>query len=190
MKLLRRIGFTRSVVAACALSLGGSACDKKVATDRSTDPTAKPAVTAPPPKTSIITVDAGPAETVEVPEVRIRKDADTTVKVIWLTPKGTAVNDEAPFRVRWNRSDGLADAPADVKSTGSAVKDGFKIKVRPMSNAPNATLDGELSIVVCDAATHSVCVPVKRNVQLGFVIVKDANTEATVSIPLPEAKVN
>ncbi len=133
---------------------------------------------------------AGPAvvEKVEIPEVRVRADADTTVRVSWITPKGTTVNDEAPFRVRWNRSDGLIDAPDDVKSTGSAVKDGFKVKIRPTPGAPNATLDGEINIVVCDDVTHSVCVPVRRSVELGFVVVKDAVEDATVAIPLPAAK--
>lgn len=127
-------------------------------------------------------------EKVEVPEVRVRPDADTTVRVTWVTPDGTAVNDEAPFRVRWNRSDGLADAPSDVKSTGSAVKDGFQVTVRPMAGAPNATLGGEINIVVCDAQTHSVCVPVRRSVELGFIATKDAAAETTVAIPLPAAK--
>lgn len=131
---------------------------------------------------------AAPLEKVEVPEVRVRADGPTTVRVTWSTPKGTAVNDDAPFRVRWNRSDGLADAPSDVKSTGSAVKDGFRVKVKPMAGAPNATLDGEINIVVCDSATHSVCVPVRRGVELGFVVTKDAAEETTVSIPLPAAK--
>ena len=127
-------------------------------------------------------------ETVEVPEVRIRTDGDTTVRVTWVTPQDTAVNDEAPVRVRWNRSDGLADAPNDVKSTGNAVKDGFEVKVRPMPGAPNATLGGEINIVVCDSLTHSVCVPVRRSVELGFIAVKDAAEEAKVAIPLPAAK--
>ncbi|MBX3259733.1 MAG: hypothetical protein KIS78_02045 [Labilithrix sp.] len=127
-------------------------------------------------------------EKVEVPEVRVRPDADTTVRVTWVTPHGTAVNDEAPFRVRWNRSDGLADAPNDVRSTGSDVKDGFRVTVRPMAGAPNATLGGEINIVVCDAQTHSVCVPVRRSVELGFISAKDAAAEATVAIPLPAAK--
>jgi hypothetical protein len=188
MSMQRVFGLTLVVVVVVVLA----ACEKKVDPGKATPvaSTTSSSTAAVATVKTIITVDAGPAETIEVPEVRIRKDADTTVKVTWLTPKGTSVNDEAPFRVRWNRSDGLADAPSDVKSTGSAVKDGFKVKVRPMSSAPNATLDGELNIVVCDSATHSVCVPVKRNVELGFVIVKDANAEATVSIPLPEAKVN
>jgi hypothetical protein len=128
------------------------------------------------------------AEKLEVPEVRVRPNVETTVKVAWVTPSGTAVNDDAPFRVRWNRSDGLVEAPNDVKSTGSAVKEGFKIQVTPMKGAPNATLAGEINIVVCDSATHSVCVPVRRAVELGFVAVKDAAAEASVSIPLPAAK--
>ncbi len=160
------------------------ACDKKG--ESTTTPRAR--ATQESPRAATTVLDAGPPETVEVPEVRVKKDGETTVKVTWVTPKNTAVNDEAPFRVRWNRSDGLAEAPNDVKSTGSAVKSGFSVKVQPMPNAPNATLTGEINIVVCDSATHSVCLPVRRNVELGFIVVKDAATEATVSIPLPEAR--
>jgi DNA-binding beta-propeller fold protein YncE len=142
-----------------------------------------------------IAVDAGAGgpppqklEKVEIPEVRVRPDAPTTVRVTWKAPAGTAVNDDAPFRVRWNRSDGLAEPPADVTSTGSKVKDGFSITVKPMKGAPNATLAGEIDIVICDAATHSVCVPVKRSLELGFISVKDASVGAAIEIPLPEAK--
>jgi hypothetical protein len=123
---------------------------------------------------------------VEVPEVRVRAGTRTPVRVSWSAPKGTAINDDAPFRVRWNRSDGLAEAPADVKSSGSAVKNGFDVMVHPLS--PNATLDGDIDIVVCDAATHSVCVPVHRSVTLGFIAVNDAPPQAQVTIPLPEAR--
>ena len=45
---------------------------------------------------------------VEIPEVRVKSDATTTVRIHWVTPSGTEVNDDAPFRVRWNRSDGLS----------------------------------------------------------------------------------
>ena len=166
---------------AAILALGILACEKK----KDDDPR-RPALASASARV-VVTLDAGPMETVEVPEVRIKSDAPTTVSVTWLTPKGTTVNDEAPFRVRWNRSDGLADAPTDVKSTGSAVKDGFRVKVKPMAGAPNATLAGEINIVVCDDATHSICVPVRRSVELGFIVAKDASEEATVSIPLPAA---
>jgi hypothetical protein len=160
------------------LALGALACDRKPAKEEAA-PSAAPARSVLPP---------APPLKVEVPEVRIRAEGATTVRVAWLTPQGTAVNDDAPFRVRWNRSDGLADAPSDVKSTGSAVKDGFKVSVRPMKGASHPALAGEIDIVVCDAATHSVCVPVRREVELDFVSAADASEIATVSIPLPSAR--
>lgn len=178
----------RSALFLVALCWALAACDRKPApTDDARPPSPSPSSRA---AAALAVPDAAaPAsETVEVPEVRIRTDGDTTVRVAWVTPQGTAVNDEAPFRVRWNRSDGLADAPNDVKSTGNAVKDGFQVKVRPMPGAPNATLGGEINIVVCDSLTHSVCVPVRRSVELGFIAVKDAAEEANVAIPLPAAK--
>ncbi len=183
------------VVGRCLVALGlvvGLA--SLVACERKTSPTGEPAEVTPTtstgasPQAKAPDAGAAVAEKVEVPEVRVRTDADTTVRVTWMTPSGTTVNDEAPFRVRWNRSDGLAEAPSDVKSTGSAVKDGFKVKVRPMPGAPNATLGGEINIVVCDDVTHSVCVPVRRSVELGFIAAKDASEETTVAIPLPAAK--
>jgi hypothetical protein len=127
-------------------------------------------------------------EKVEVPEVRLRPGAPTKVEIVWTTPRGTGVNEGAPFRVRWNRSDGLAEAPRDVKATGSAAKEGFSLEVRPMPNAPNATLGGEIDLVVCDVETHSICVPVHKSVELGFMIVADASAETKIAIPLPEAK--
>lgn len=159
----------------CALLL--AACEKK-----------KEAEPAPP--AAPVMVDAGlvKLEKLEVPEVRIKANAPTTVSVKWSMPKDTAVNDEAPFKIRWNRSDGLAEAPADVRSTGSTVKEGFTVKVQPMKGATNPTLGGGIDIVVCDSATHSVCVPVHRSVELGFVAAADAADTATVTIPLPEAK--
>lgn len=161
-----------------------TACDK----DKPA-PTTAPSATA---SAAIIVVDSGaPAaklEKVEVPEVRIKDTGETTVKITWQVPAGTAVNDDAPFRVRWNRSDGLAEAPPDAKSTGSAVKDGYKVKVTPMKGAPNPTLGGEINMVVCDAVNHSICLPVRREIELGFIAVNDATPEATVSMPLPSAK--
>lgn len=161
-----------------------TACDK----DKSSPPPA-PSATA---SAAVIVVDSGaPAaklEKVEVPEVRIKATGETTVKIAWQVPPGTAVNDDAPFRVRWNRSDGLAEAPPDVKSTGSAVKDGYKVKVTPMKGATNPTLAGDINMVVCDATNHSICLPVRRQIELGFIAVNDAANEATVSMPLPSAK--
>lgn len=169
-------------------------CEKKEASGSESassprEPSSAVATPAPP-ASKVATLEAGPVETVEVPEVRVKKDASTTVHVTWIVPKGTAVNDDAPFRVRWNRSDGLVEAPSDVRSTGSAVKDGFYVSVRPTPGTPNATLNGVIDIVVCDATNHSICLPVRRKVELGFVVAMDAADEASVSIPLPEARPN
>lgn len=125
---------------------------------------------------------------VDFPEVPIRAGATTTVKVAWKSPPGTGVNEEAPFRVRWNRSDALAEAPADVKATGTAARDGFRIVVKPLAGAPNATLGGVIDLVVCDMATHSVCIPVRRKVDIEFVVGQTAAAETTVTVDLPQAK--
>jgi hypothetical protein len=125
---------------------------------------------------------------VEFPEVPIRAGATTTVRVAWKSPAGTGVNEEAPFKVRWTHSDALADAPSDVKQTGAAARDGFRIAVKPLDGAPNATLTGVIDLVVCDVATHAVCVPVRRKVEIEFVVGKAAPAETTVTVDLPQAK--
>lgn len=167
-------------VLAVGISLLGLLGCEKEKPPAKVDPPAASVHAAPP--------SAGPAVKVEIPELAIRAGTATKVKVEWSSPTGTAVNEDAPFRVRWNRSDGLADAPADVKATGSHATDGFTVQVLPTPGAPNAVLTGEIDLVVCDVATHSVCIPVKRSLELGFVVVKDGPTEAKVTIPLPQAK--
>ena len=159
-------------------------CERKTAPVKTSDAPDAATVTA-----VLGGVDANvPIEKVEVPEVRIRSDGPTKVEVLWSAPAGTGVNDEAPFRVRWNRSDGLVEASSDVKSKGSAVKNGFSVSVTPIKGAPNPTLGGEINLVVCDDATHLICIPVRRSLELGFIAAKDASGEARVTIPLPQAK--
>ena len=125
---------------------------------------------------------------VDCPEVPIRAGTTTVVRVAWKTPPGTGVNEDAPFKVRWHHSDALAEAPADVKATGNAAKDGFRIHVKPLDGAPNATLSGIIDLVVCDMATHAVCVPVRRKIDIEFVVSKAAPAETTVTVDLPQAK--
>lgn len=125
---------------------------------------------------------------VEFPEVPIKAGATTTVHVKWKTPDGTGVNEDAPFKVRWHKSDALADAPTDVKATGTSAKDGFDIKVKPLDGAPNATLGGIIDLVVCDVETHLVCVPVKRKIDIEFVVGKSHGTDTTVTVELPQAR--
>ena len=164
---------------ACALL---AACDKKEPAPADAAPRAAAASAAPP-------TSAPPhVEAVEVPELAVAARGPTVVRVTWQAPEGTTVNDEAPFRVRWNRSDGLVAAPADVRATGSTAKDGFQVTVEPTPGTPNATLGGAIDLVVCDAETHSVCVPVRRTLELGFVVVDGGPAEAKVAIPLPQAR--
>lgn len=148
----------------------------------------KPAAAAPVPSAAVVAPREALPTKVEFPEVPIRAGAPTTVRVAWKTPEGTGVNEEAPFRVRWNRSDALAEAPADVKATGTAARTGFDIVVKPLAGAPNATLGGVIDLVVCDMQNHSVCVPVHRAVEIEFVVGKAAAAETTVTIPLPQAR--
>lgn len=108
--------------------------------------------------------------------------------VKWQTPAGTGINEDAPFRVRWKKSEGLTEAPPEMKATGANVKDGFDVHVAPLPGAPRATLDGDVDVVVCDVATHRVCVPVRRSLDLGFVVTADAPGAATLDIRLPAAK--
>ncbi|MDB4939123.1 MAG: hypothetical protein JWP87_6095 [Labilithrix sp.] len=185
-----------SLVAPFALSVVVSAlgCERKSTPPASSDPPPPPPVVA---SAAPAAREAPPGDPpdghrqfakVEFPEVPIRAGATTTVKVAWKSPPGTGVNEEAPFKVRWTHSDALAEAPADVKATGTSARDGFRITVKPLDGAPNATVTGVIDLVVCDVATHSVCTPVRRKVEIEFVVGKTAAAETTVTVDLPQAK--
>ena len=112
--------------------------------------------------------------------------APSEVSVHFSVPKGTAVNDEAPFRIRWKSSEALENAPEDVASKGAGHEHGFRISLRPARGAKVARLLGEVELVVCDAETHSICIPVKREVDLTFVVGGGAAPKP-VELPLPSA---
>lgn len=131
---------------------------------------------------------AGPGETVSISDVALAQGAPTKVHVAWKAPPGTAVNEGAPFRVRWSTSEGLSEAPADVKAKGGDVQDGFDVVVEPTKGATMALLGGQVDIVVCDSETHAICVPVKRKVEMTFHVDKNAKREVSVEVPLPAAK--
>jgi len=150
-------------------------------------PVASVAAAPPAPSASALPEAQAQRATIDFPEVPIRAAAATVVHVAWKTPTGTSVNEDAPFRVRWNRSDALEGAPADVKATGNSARDGFDITVTPLAGAPNATLGGVIDLVVCDAVNHSVCLPVRRAIDIEFVIGKSAAAQTTVTVPLPQA---
>jgi hypothetical protein len=169
-----------SLLLAAALTLGAG-CDRKSSTESTSAP--RPATSAAAVATTLPSVFAR----VEAPEVAVRAEG-TTVHVAWSTPPGTGINEDAPFKVRWKKSEGLTSAPPEMKATGANVKDGFDVVVKPLAGAPRATLDGDLDLVVCDVATHSVCLPVRRALDLGFVVTKEAPAETKLEVRLPEAK--
>ncbi len=111
----------------------------------------------------------------------------SALHVQWSVPSGTAINDDAPFAVRWGSSDGLVSPPADIKGTGKDVVGGFDVPIELMAGASGGQLTGDIDLVVCDIETHSVCVPLKRRVELTFAASK-GNAKGTVTLPLPRAK--
>ena len=128
-------------------------------------------------------------EKVEVPVVNISDKVETTVHVTWDTPAGTAVNDEAPFRVRWTTSEGLAEVPPEMRAKGKDVSDGFDVRVVATKGAPEAMLIGDVDLVVCDSESHSVCVPVKRKLAMPFLVGHGTTAKReSVKVPLPKAK--
>jgi hypothetical protein len=190
-----RISLSSTLVcglAACTIA----ACDKKKASDGDPPTRASAALSTGSPATPPVPsgergAGSAPPATAKldvINDIRVRSKEITSLKLDWKLPPGTALNDEAPFRVRWDSSEGLTEAPSDLKSTGSAVKNGLMLTVKTMPSVPRATLDGELNLVVCDATNHSICLPVKRNLQLGFLVAADAPAQASVAIQLPPAK--
>ena len=162
------------------------ACDKK-----------ESAVTISPP---VITSSSASASAliegaVGKPGERVKLDAaeiavppgKSSLHVQWSVPDGTAINDDAPFTVRWASSDGLVTPPADIKGHGKDVRGGFDVPIELMAGASGGQLVGDIDLVVCDVETHSVCVPIKRRVELTFAPGK-GNAKGNVTLPLPQAK--
>lgn len=111
----------------------------------------------------------------------------SSLHVQWSVPSGTAINDDAPFTVKWTQSDGLVSPPADIKGHGKDVEGGFDVPIDLMPGSSGGQLTGDIDLVVCDIETHSVCVPLKRRLELTFAVGK-GNARGNVTLPLPRAK--
>ena len=111
----------------------------------------------------------------------------SNLHVQWSVPDGTAINDDAPFTVRWGSSDGLVASPTDIKGHGKDVRGGFDVPIELMAGASGGQLAGDVDLVVCDVETHSICVPLKRRLELTFASGK-GNAKGNVTLPLPRAK--
>ena len=111
------------------------------------------------------------------------------VSVRWQMPEGTAVNDGAPFKLVWTETHGLARPPEPIRRKGAEVKEGFEVTVEPAAGSTSGALVGVIEMVICDVATHRVCVPVKRVVGAKFTVDAAAGGAAPqASIALPAAK--
>ena len=159
--------------------------------DAKVEPIAIRGLTAPASGIAITNADESgpppPSIKIEATDIAVRA-AGTTVRLTWDAPKGTGVNEEAPFKVRWKKAEGLSETPRDTKTTGATVKRTFDVMVKPAAGAARAKLEGELDLVVCDVETHAVCVPVRRALDLGFAVTRDGAAETVLNVKLPEAK--
>lgn len=114
---------------------------------------------------------------------RVAKTGPATLRLTWRLPAGTAINEEAPAHLRWVSAVGLAKVPAAVTLVGKQAAAGLSVAVEV--SAANASFDGVLDVVTCDAATHRVCVPVRRNVRA--TITRGAE-QLSASAALPAAR--
>lgn len=130
--------------------------------------------------------NAEPRTTLDAAEIPV-PPGKSQLHVAWGVPNGTAINDDAPIAVRWQSSDGLVASPTDIKGHGKDIANGFDIPIELFAGASGGQLIGDLDLVVCDVETHSVCVPIKRRVELTFAVVKN-NASGRVTLPLPKAK--
>ena len=114
-------------------------------------------------------------------------DGKSSLHVSWKLPDGTGVNDAAPFAVRWVSSDGLAVTPTDIHGLGSDVAKGFEIPIELMAGTSGGKLSGDLEMVVCDVATHAVCVPLRRQLEITLSPSK-GGALGSVILSLPSAR--
>ena len=167
------------IIVGCVLAAGAGGCDRK----SSTTAPSRAVRDVPAPTES----GAPLVQRVDAPDVPIDPKG-TVLHVHWNAPPGTAVNEDAPFKVRWSGSEGLAEAPPEMKTTGRNVKDGFDVHVVPLPSVPRASLDGDVEIVVCDAVAHSVCRQARRDLHLGFVMMAGGEDETPLEVQLPAAR--
>lgn len=162
-----------------------AACDKK----ESAVTISPPVITkSSAPGSALVEGAIGKAERVKFDAAEIAvPPGKSNLHVQWSVPDGTAINDDAPFSVRWASSDGLVASPADIKGHGKDVRGGFDVPIEVMAGASGGQLAGDVDLVVCDVETHSVCVPIKRRLELTFAAGK-GNAKGSVTLPLPRAK--
>jgi thiol-disulfide isomerase/thioredoxin len=110
----------------------------------------------------------------------------TRVRITWKLPEGTGVNEDAPFRARFVGSEGLASPPPETRAKGKEIAAGVDVPIARAPGAKSAHVVADVDIVICDIATHRVCVPVRR--ELDLTLKFGGTAPATVTVPLPAAR--
>ncbi len=159
------------------------ACEKK---EQPAPPLASVSASAPGAAVSAPSVTKRPKDRFDAIEVAV-PDGKSSLHVSWKLPDGTGVNDDAPFAVRWVSSDGLTVTPSDISAFGRDVAKGFEIPIELMGGTSGGKLSGDLEMVVCDIATHAVCVPLRRQLEITLSPSKGGALGAVV-LPLPSAR--
>jgi len=155
---------------------------------RKEEPTGgQPAASSAPAESATVVIGkAGERIKFDAAEIAV-PEGKSALHVQWSVPKGTAINDDAPFSVKWSQSDGLSTPPSDIKGHGKDVEGGFDVPIDVMPGSSGGQLTGDIDLVVCDIETHAVCVPIKRRLELTFAAGK-GNAKGNVTLPLPRAK--
>lgn len=131
---------------------------------------------------------AGPeAKQASLGTLKLEGGKASRVRVRWALPAGTAVNEAAPFKLVWTEEHGLARLPEAIRKKGAEVAEGFEVSLEPAAGSTSGALVGVMDLVICDVATHRVCVPVQRAVSATFAVEKGASP-ADVTVELPAAK--
>ena len=162
------------------------ACDRHHESSASPAPGGSPELATAAPSATAGSASARVREKFDAAELAV-PPGKSTLHVAWALPEGTGINDDAPFSVRWGSSDGLSTPPSDIRGLGKQVAGGFDIPLEIMPGATGAQLAGDIDLVVCDVATHSVCLPLKRRIELTFAVTK-GSAAGKVTLPLPQAK--
>jgi hypothetical protein len=103
----------------------------------------------------------------------------------WELPAGTGINDDAPYKLEWLSADGLQGLPGNAAGKGKEIRAGLSVPI-PAPTGPHPTARGKLYLVLCDIATHRVCVPYRSQVEVSFQ--PDASaTHPVVTWKLPSA---
>lgn len=111
------------------------------------------------------------------------------LKILFRMPEGTGINEEAPLKLVWEEAHGLTKVPAAQKLSGAQAKQGLTVVLEPAQQSASGALAGTLELVLCDEATHRVCVPFQRAISATFSVVDASSAEpASVVVDLPAAK--